>query len=148
MLCISKHKLIMHMCIKLKRDNKILICAKVEDTFWGDFCKKKQFTQRVHNYACMIWKQIQNIMTKKNSYYIITWCIIIYQHLKFFLNIEIFEKPILVIIDNIFHDVWICIYVWKLNQTVFEIDFWAVKFLVFPWRDLNSHHWYTAAPIA
>jgi hypothetical protein len=30
----------MHMCIKLKRDNKILICAKVEDTFWGDFYKK------------------------------------------------------------------------------------------------------------
>jgi hypothetical protein len=40
------------------------------------------------------------------------------------------------------------IYVWKLNQTGLELDFWAVKFLFFPRRDLNSHHWYTAAPIA
>jgi hypothetical protein len=40
------------------------------------------------------------------------------------------------------------IYVWKLNQTVLELDFWAVKFVFFPRRDLNSHHWYTAAPIA
>jgi hypothetical protein len=39
------------------------------------------------------------------------------------------------------------IYVWKLNQTVLELDFRAVKFLFFPRRDLNSHHWYTAAPI-
>ena len=42
----------------------------------------------------------------------------------------------------------IYIYVWKLNQTVLELDFWAVKFLFFPRRDLNSHHWCTAAPIA
>jgi hypothetical protein len=42
----------------------------------------------------------------------------------------------------------IYIYVWKLNQTVLELDFWAVKFLFFPRRDLNSHHWYTAAPFA
>jgi hypothetical protein len=40
------------------------------------------------------------------------------------------------------------IYVWKLNQTVLELDFWADNFLFFPRRDLNSHHWYTAAPIA
>jgi hypothetical protein len=33
------------------------------------------------------------------------------------------------------------IYVWKLNQTVLELDFWAVNFLFFPRRDLNSHHW-------
>jgi hypothetical protein len=33
------------------------------------------------------------------------------------------------------------------NQTVLELDFWAVKFLFFPRRHLNSHHWYTAAPI-
>ena len=39
-------------------------------------------------------------------------------------------------------------YVWKLNQTVLELDFRAVKFLFFPRRDLNSHHWYTAAPFA
>jgi hypothetical protein len=39
------------------------------------------------------------------------------------------------------------IYVWKLNQTVLELDFWAVKLLFFPRRDLNSHHWSTAAPI-
>jgi hypothetical protein len=45
-------------------------------------------------------------------------------------------------------DHYIYIYVWKLNQTVLELDFWAVKFLFFPQRDLNSHHWYTAAPIA
>jgi hypothetical protein len=38
------------------------------------------------------------------------------------------------------------IYVWKLNQTVLELDFGAVKFLFFLRRDLNPHHWYTAAP--
>ena len=42
----------------------------------------------------------------------------------------------------------IYIYVWKLNQTVLELDLWADKFLFFHRRDLNSHHWYTAAPIA
>ena len=40
----------------------------------------------------------------------------------------------------------IYIYAWKLNQTVLELDLWAVNFLFFPRRDLNSHHWYTAAP--
>ena len=39
-------------------------------------------------------------------------------------------------------------YVWKLNQTVLELDFRAVKFFFFPGRDLNPHHWYTAAPFA
>jgi hypothetical protein len=43
--------------------------------------------------------------------------------------------------------IYIYIYVWKLNQTVLELDFWAVNFLFFPRRDLNSHHWYTAAPL-
>ena len=32
------------------------------------------------------------------------------------------------------------IYVWKLNQTMLELDFRAVKFLFFPRQDLNSHH--------
>ena len=41
---------------------------------------------------------------------------------------------------------YIC--VWKLRQTVLELDLWAVKFLFFPRRDLNSHHWYTAPPFA
>ena len=41
----------------------------------------------------------------------------------------------------------IYIYVWKLNPTVLELDLWVDKFLFFPRRDLNSHHWYTAAPI-
>ena len=45
-------------------------------------------------------------------------------------------------------DVYIYIYVWKLNQTVLELDFRAVKFLFFPRRDLNTHHWYTTAPFA
>jgi hypothetical protein len=44
--------------------------------------------------------------------------------------------------------IYIYIYVWKLNQTVLELDFRAVKFLFFPRRDLNPHHWYTAAPFA
>jgi hypothetical protein len=46
--------------------------------------------------------------------------------------------------------VWfnIYIYVWKLNQTVLELDFRAVKFLFFSRRDLNPHYWYTAAPFA
>ena len=39
-------------------------------------------------------------------------------------------------------------HVWKLNQTVLELDFIAVKFLFFPRRDLNPHHCYTAAPFA
>ena len=43
---------------------------------------------------------------------------------------------------------YIYIYVWKLNQTVLELDFRAVKFLFFPRWDLNPHHWYTAAPFA
>jgi hypothetical protein len=34
------------------------------------------------------------------------------------------------------------------EQTVLELDFRAVKFLFFPRRDLNPHHWYTAAPFA
>jgi hypothetical protein len=42
----------------------------------------------------------------------------------------------------------IYIYVWKLNQPALELDFRAVNFLFFPRRDLNSHHWYTAAPFA
>jgi hypothetical protein len=42
---------------------------------------------------------------------------------------------------------FIYIYVWKLNQTVLELDFRAVKFLFFPRRDLNPHHWYTAGTI-
>jgi hypothetical protein len=33
--------------------------------------------------------------------------------------------------------IYIYIYVWKLNQTVLEIDFRAVKFLFFPRRDLH-----------
>ena len=44
--------------------------------------------------------------------------------------------------------IYIYIYVWKLNQTVLELDFRAVTFLFFPRRDLNPHHWYTAAPFA
>jgi hypothetical protein len=44
--------------------------------------------------------------------------------------------------------IYIYIYVWKLNQTVLEFDFRAVKFLFFPRRDLNPHHCYTAAPFA
>jgi hypothetical protein len=43
---------------------------------------------------------------------------------------------------------YIYIYVWKLNQTVLELDIWADKFVFFPWRNLNSHHWYTTAIIA
>jgi hypothetical protein len=43
---------------------------------------------------------------------------------------------------------YIYIYVWKLNQTVLELDFRAVKYLFFPRRDLNPHHCYTAAPFA
>ena len=40
------------------------------------------------------------------------------------------------------------IYVWKLNQTVLELDFWAVKSLFFPRWDLNSalDHSTTSAP--
>ena len=42
------------------------------------------------------------------------------------------------------YKIYIYIYVWKLNQTVLELDFIAVKFLFFPRRDLNPHHLYTA----
>jgi hypothetical protein len=44
--------------------------------------------------------------------------------------------------------IYIYIYVRKLNQTVLELDFRAVKFLFFPRRDLNPHHCYTAVPFA
>ena len=54
--------------------------------------------------------------------------------------------PIFTILHWQSSTIYIYIYVWKLNQTVLELDFWAVKFLFFPRRDLNSHHWYTAAP--
>jgi hypothetical protein len=40
------------------------------------------------------------------------------------------------------------IYVWKLHQTVLEVDLWANNNLFFRRRDLSSHHWYDAAPIA
>ena len=33
-----------------------------------------------------------------------------------------------------------CVYVRKLNQTVLELDFRAVKLLFFPRWDLNPHH--------
>jgi hypothetical protein len=36
------------------------------------------------------------------------------------------------------------IYVWKVNPTVVEFDFWADNFFLFLRQDLNSHHWYTA----
>ena len=49
---------------------------------------------------------------------------------------------------NTSHLAYVYIYVWKLNQTVLELYLRAVKFLFFPRRDLNSHHWYTAAPFA
>ena len=44
--------------------------------------------------------------------------------------------------------IYIYIYIWQLNQTVLELDLWAVKFLFFPRRDLSPHHWYTAAPFS
>jgi hypothetical protein len=50
--------------------------------------------------------------------------------------------------DDLGNQTLLYIYVWKLNQTVIELDFRAVKFLFFPQRDLNPHHWYTAAPFA
>jgi len=51
--------------------------------------------------------------------------------------------------SSILEFIYIYIYIrLKLNQTVLELDFRAVKFLFFPRRYLNSHHWYTAAPFA
>ena len=47
-----------------------------------------------------------------------------------------------------FFMIYIYLYVWKLNQTVLELDFRAVNFLFFSRRDLNTHHWYTEAPFA
>ena len=44
-------------------------------------------------------------------------------------------------------EIYIYVYVWKLNQTVLELDLRAVKCLFFPRRDLNPHHWYTAVPL-
>ena len=58
-----------------------------------------------------------------------------------------FVTSLSVSLHNLLH-FYIYIYVWKLNQTVLELDFRAVKFLFFPRRDLNSHHWFTAAPFA
>jgi hypothetical protein len=45
------------------------------------------------------------------------------------------QAPLKMSIDYIY----IYEYVWKLNQTVLELDFRPVKFLFFPRRDLNPH---------
>ena len=58
-----------------------------------------------------------------------------------------FRKTVVFFIHKT-NSLYIYIYVWKLNQTVLELDFRAIKFLFFPRRDLNPHHWYTAAPFA
>jgi hypothetical protein len=64
-----------------------------------------------------------------------------------FVNI-FFVTPLSVSLHNLLDlYIYIFIYVWKLNQTVLELDFRAVKFLFFPRRDLNPHHCYTTAPI-
>ena len=47
----------------------------------------------------------------------------------------------------------IVVYLWLLDANIgtslmLELDFRAVNFLFFPRRDLNPHHWYTAAPFA
>ena len=39
-------------------------------------------------------------------------------------------------------------YVWILNPTVLELDFWANKLFVLPQQDSNAHIWYTTAHIA
>ena len=73
------------------------------------------------------------------------------EHLKPYKNnFIIFLGEISVTVHILFQieHIYIYIYVWKLNQTVLELDFRAVKFLFFPRRDLNPHHWYTAAPFA
>jgi hypothetical protein len=41
--------------------------------------------------------------------------------------------------NTVWFNFQIYIYVWKLNQTVLELDFWSVKVLLFPRRDLNSY---------
>jgi hypothetical protein len=42
---------------------------------------------------------------------------------------------------------YIHIYIWKFKPAVSELDF-VDNYFVLPTHDLNSHHWYTAAPIA
>ena len=59
---------------------------------------------------------------------------------------RIYKNLILTLFGWIFRRIYI--YVWKLNQTVLELDFWAVKFVFFTRRNWISHHWYTAAPFA
>jgi hypothetical protein len=74
--------------------------------------------------------------------YIITLCLVFksskplffYLHHKFALNFK--TKLGRTVLDNI-----------RL-KIVLELDFRAVKFLFFPRRDLNPHHWCTAAPFA
>jgi hypothetical protein len=58
----------------------------------------------------------------------------------------IWNRNIIKKIKYIFFYIYMYIYIWKLNQTVLELDYRAVNFLFFPRRDLNSHHWYTAPP--
>jgi hypothetical protein len=40
------------------------------------------------------------------------------------------------------------VYIRLTIKPVLELDLWIDKFLFFLRRDLNSHHWYTTAPIA
>ena len=66
-------------------------------------------------------------------------------------DVNVKPSPIYIILTLfglIFRRIYIYIYIYILSETVWEVDLWADKCLFFPRRDLNSHHWYTTAPIA
>ena len=68
---------------------------------------------------------------KKNNIYSIQEKVVVYSYC---------DALLVNCIVHSFH-IYIYIYVWKLNQTVLELDFRAVKFLFFPRQDLNLVEW-------
>ena len=99
----------------------------------------------------MVWVQIpsreeQKFDTQKSNSNTVWFNFQTYIYVEGRTKIAQLKNLILTLFGLIFRRIYI--YVWKSNQTVLELDFWAVKFVFFPRRDWISHHWYTAAPFA
>jgi hypothetical protein len=90
----------------------------------------------LHFYNSAIFNILYRIMT--NSLYSHRKSSIVYKHLSKWQPYNI-SVPLDLKVTCDTRLIQNIIYVWKLNQTVLELDFWAVKFLFFLRRDLNLH---------
>ena len=114
-----------------------IVLAIIVETDWSDDCRSWPREEKINNHGC--WGKHAHI--PDNDYrgiclFHVVWtnfCVCNYSYVVHTHHTEY---------------IYIYIYVWKLNQTVLELDFRAVKYLFFSRRDLNPHHWYTAAPFA